>query len=73
MPTSDRLYELCCECKEIEQTQEKLIKDLEKASAIKRAAHELLEAMEDELIGLPSLLPSEKVVLAAKALNALIT
>jgi hypothetical protein len=46
MGTSDRLYELCLECREAESALEKLRLDAERDAARLRAAGELAEAVE---------------------------
>lgn len=47
MATSDRLYELSCECRDNEEALDRLRRDLSLLEARWRGAQELLEALDD--------------------------
>lgn len=48
MGTSDRLYELCCECRDTEEALERLRREAQRLEAVRRAALELAEAVEED-------------------------
>lgn len=47
MATSDRLYELSCECRDNEEALDRLRAEVQRLEATRRAAFELLEALEE--------------------------
>lgn len=51
MATSDRLYELSCECRDKEEALDRLAREVQTLEAVKRAALELAEAIEDDRLG----------------------
>lgn len=51
MAASDRLYEICCECRDNEESLERLKRELELLLAVKRAVMELHDALDDAAAG----------------------
>ena len=44
--TADRLYELACECRDTEERLDRLVRDVSRLEATRRAAGELAEALD---------------------------
>lgn len=47
MGTSDRLYELSCECRDNEEALDRLRIEVQRLEAVKRAAYELVASLEE--------------------------
>ena len=47
MGVSDRLYELSCECRDTEEALDRLRREIQQLEAIRRAAGELVECLEE--------------------------
>lgn len=62
LATSDRLYEITCDCRDLETRLDRLSKDLqvktELLEAFKQAAGELLESIDDARLSSESSLPA---------------